>query len=515
MLIMDVTNFKDEIISALKGLIEIKSVRSKAKPDMPFGEGVSEALSYMLSLARDMGFRVVDVDGYAGRIEFGGETAGEVVSGAGGGVSGKRGEKIGGNDENGVNNCADEVGILCHLDVVPAGEGWNTPPFKATVSDGKIFGRGAIDDKGPAVSVLYALKALKDGGFKPSKRAVIILGCDEESDWQCMDYYRKKYRMPKIGFTPDAEFPLINCEKGVLHLQIKSTLKPCSDIKILGLSGGDRINVVPDRAEARVAVNGKKISLDALKKAAKNHGVSVAGCTQKPSSDTYTVTLASEGIRAHGSTPGLGKNALWGLLRLLNELYTRRAVPERDDAGRGALAGGALDKAVSALCFDTVGRGLNAELSDDVSGALSCNLGTARISGSGVLSLGVDIRYPATKKREEIEARIKKKLGGDFYFSEIKNHPSLYVAEDEPLIKTLLKAYEKITGDKGRCLAIGGGTYAKALPTGVAFGPMLPGQGSVVHAADEYIGIDHLMLISRIYYEAIKELCGNANALSN
>jgi succinyl-diaminopimelate desuccinylase len=508
---MDITNFKDKIISALKDLIEIESVKSKPEPNCPFGAGVAAALSYMLNLAKDMGFKTVNVDGYAGRIEFGGNaasgsaTSDEVTYGNGdiGGGAGK--------SDGCTSGAADEVGILCHLDVVPAGEGWNTPPFKATISDGKIFGRGAIDDKGPAVSVLYALKALKDGGFKPAKRTVIILGCDEESDWQCIDYYRKKYQMPKIGFTPDAEFPLINCEKGVLHLKIKTALNPCADIKILGLTGGDRINVVPDGAAAKIAVNGKKISLDALKKAATKHGVSVAGYTQKPSSDTYTVTLAAEGIRAHGSTPELGKNALWGLLRLLNGLYA--ASDGRGGcAGDGANAGGdagTLDKAVSALCFDTVGRGLNIELSDEVSGALSCNLGTAQISASGLLSLGVDIRYPATKKCEEIETRIKKTLGANFYFSEVKNHPSLYVAEDEPLIKTLLKAYEKITGDKGRCLAIGGGTYAKALPTGVAFGPMLPDQESVVHAANEYIGIDHLMLISRIYYEAVKELCGS------
>ena len=183
-----VKNNKNNIIDTVSKLIGYKSVsKETGNPEKPFGEECKKALNYFLDLGNKMGFRTKNIDGYCGYIEFG------------------DGDEL--------------VGIIGHLDVVPADfkDGWTTDPFKADIRDSKLFGRGSIDDKGPVVASLYAMKYVADN-LKVNKRVRLILGLNEEKSWKCINHYKEVEEAPTIGFSPDANFPAIYAEKGILSL---------------------------------------------------------------------------------------------------------------------------------------------------------------------------------------------------------------------------------------------------------------------------------------------------------
>ena len=72
-----------------------------------------------------------------------------------------------------------------------AGDGWNTDPFEGVIADGRITGRGVLDDKGPVIAALYAMKALKDSGAELKRRIRLIVGTDEETGSTDMERYKK------------------------------------------------------------------------------------------------------------------------------------------------------------------------------------------------------------------------------------------------------------------------------------------------------------------------------------
>ena len=177
----------DDIVKNLSQMIKFDSSQKPAEEGKPFGAENARCLDFFLSLASFLGFEVKNYDNYVGEVRYG---AGE------------------------------DFAVLAHLDVVPAGSGWTHEPFGGEVDreNGKIWGRGAMDDKGPALITLYAMKALKDAGFKPKKNIKLIVGCNEESGWACIEHYNKVAKMPETGISPDADFPVIYAEKGIVHL---------------------------------------------------------------------------------------------------------------------------------------------------------------------------------------------------------------------------------------------------------------------------------------------------------
>lgn len=417
------TCYKD-IIEDLRGLLKIPSVQGEPLEGKPFGKYPAAALKYMLDLGVKLGFKVKDVDGYAGHIEWG------------------EGEDV--------------FGVLCHLDVVPAGDDWTYPPFSATIDNGRIYARGAQDNKAPAISALYAAKRLMDEGFVPKQRFRLILGLNEESGWKCIDYYFKKEQMPEQGFSPDADFPVINCEKGVLHLAVSFPLVNPDTIE--ELSGGHRVNMVPDRAHY-------KLKTGILKR--------------------------FEGVSAHGSTPHKGQNAVWELLSDLKQKVSEPAISQMYE-----------------LFCQTGGLGkMGLDIADDVSGPLTLNLGTIFKKDDGTVVCGVDIRYPVTFNQDDILNKMRQALMPGAVVNVENYHLPLYVKADDPLVQSLLKAYREVTGDsEGDCISIGGATYSRALKKGVAFGPVFPGEESRIHTSDESIELDKFFKMTEIYYKALKEL---------
>ncbi|QCU20038.1 dipeptidase PepV [Bacillus altitudinis] len=459
----EVIRKKDSLIQDTQSFLQIESVLDEegGTAGKPFGEKVDEALQYMLKKGQDEGFKVKNVDGYAGHIEYG------------------EGEDI--------------VGVLCHVDVVPTGDDWTTPPFSADIRENKIFARGAIDDKGPTMAAFYALKMLKDAGLPLSKKIRIIIGTDEESDWRCVDHYFKHEAMPQIGFAPDADFPIIHAEKGIIDAIVSFTYEQSEENKryiLKQFTSGMRLNMVPDEARAIVAAANDH-DAEALKTAfaaylAENQ---LTGETNH-TADGLTFTL--KGVSVHAMEPANGTNAG---IHMANFLCAH----ELDERGL------AFTSQINALFDqDTRGQKLGIACKDDISGDLTLNVGTIRYSQNEEAKLGLNVRYPVTADGEEVKKGIERIKGAAI--EKFDDSPPHHVSKDHPLVKTLQRVYEEQTGDPAHLIAIGGGTYARSLEAGVAFGPLFPGRPDCAHQKDEYIEIDDLLRATALYAQAMYEL---------
>lgn len=410
----------EEIIRQISEIIKFNSSQAPAEEGAPFGKGAKQALDYFLKLADEMGFETINYDGYAGEVIFG------------------EGE---------------EFAVLAHLDVVPAGNGWTREPFGGQIDyeNRRVWGRGAMDDKGPAVCALFALKALKDEGFKPKRKIKLIVGCNEESGWGCIDYYKAHAHMPDEGFSPDADFPVIYAEKGILHLCLHFT----SAGGFNGLKGGERANMVCDYCEVSAPADSVKL---------KKYGLTAE-----------KGKIVSRGKSAHGSTPDEGKNAILPVLEYLGL-----------ESAKDALFGN---------CF-----GLK-ELHDET-GYLTFSPNVISQNGND-LAVICDIRYPSTYKKEDVLQRID--VSGVKY-EILSEQAPLFNDKNCFLIKTLCSVYNEVTGKNVKPVAIGGGTYARALKCGAAFGPEEAGEENTIHQANEYITFEKIEKCFEIYKLAVKRL---------
>ena len=450
--------YKDAYAEVLKGLISIPSVYDvSTKTDKkPFGEKIDEALVYMLQAGSDDGFSTKYVDGYAGHIEYG----------TGDGL----------------------VGVLGHLDVVPADGTWTYGAFNPTLAENRLFGRGTLDDKGPVVAAYFAMKLLKDMGHEPKKRIRLIMGTDEERDWQCMEYYFRHEEMPDTGFTPDADFPLIYAEKGIIdgYISLPPLTAQSDMLRLERFEGGKALNMVPGHAEALLTGESMKQVEEAYMAF-----LAAEGFTGKAEAKENTIRLSMSGKAAHGSTPEKGSNAVVALAKFLVSLPMHGKITEK------------LSWLVEKF-EDYHGKGINLGLTDDVSGPLTLNLGEFSMKDGQAWQIGVNIRYPVTTAYDTVTSRLFTQLAeAGAGFRETSHLPSLYVEKDDPLVQTLLDVYRRQTGDQTDILAIGGGTYARAMKKGVAFGPLFPGAPDSAHQQDEHILLEDMLKAIAIYAEAL------------
>ncbi len=456
-------NYKEDIIKTTQQLVRIKSTEGKPKVGMPFGEGPYEALEFMLEKAERMGFSTKNVDGYAGHAEIG------------------EGKKI--------------VGVLVHLDVVPEGSGWTYPPYEAQIYNGKIFGRGTNDDKGPAVASLFAAKAIKESNLNINKKIRIIFGTNEETRWEGIEYYLQKEDSPDIAFTPDSDFPVIHGEKGILEisLQKKFSKSRDSEVMIKEIRGGNRSNMVPDLCTTvlKVSKNRKASLLEKINKIALKKGYNISIREQED-----IITLKIKGKSAHASTPQLGQNAISITFNFLNELNI-----DNGEIGRF------IKFYNNKIGLEYNGESIGCQLEDEVSGKLTFNVGVAELDERNA-KLSINIRYPIKYSKDDVEKRIKDNIKDIGIQYKVHNHlKSINYPKDHMLIKKLMKVYREVTGDdSSNPITIGGGTYARAIENAVAFGPSFPGSEKIAHQKDEYISIDNLMKCTEIYCKALYEL---------
>ena len=451
---------RDEMIEALCKILAIESVKSAPQGNMPYGKGVFDALIKMLGIAEKLDFDSVNFYSHLGYVEYG--------------------------------DGDDLFGIVTHLDVVPAGDGWTVPPFAGTVRNGRIYGRGAIDDKGPAIAALFALSAIKENCISLNKRVRIIFGCDEESGWSDMDFYKKNGgEIPGMAISPDAEFPIINAEKGLLQLRAVRKAYPVTQEKgglvVEALHAGERVNVVPAVCSCKIRGNAEAVRrmLDIF-----NEDSAVKITAEEKDG---ALLLTAHGLSAHGSKPEEGKNALSYMLSFLNMLpLQKNAVSD------------AVYELARYVGLQTDGTNLGIA-SHDESGALSLNLGYFKTTEEGV-EAGIDIRYPIHTEKTPVLSAIRGKIK-ELSIEEVFSRPPHYVPEDSPLVAGLKRAYEEVTGEKAYCMTMGGATYARAFPNSVAFGALFPGQQGTEHQADDYIEIDSLVKTADIIANAILVLC--------
>ncbi|MED4077491.1 dipeptidase PepV [Lysinibacillus fusiformis] len=456
---------QDELVQELQELVQINSILDEdtRTTEIPFGNGPLQALEWLLSKGQKEGLLTKNVDNYAGHIEMG---AGEEL-----------------------------LGILCHVDVVPIGDDadWTYPPFSGTVADGKLYARGAIDDKGPTVAAWMAMKLVKDAGIQLDKRVRMIVGTDEETGFRCVDHYFKQEEMPSIGFAPDADFPLINAEKGIAELVFsQNKVGDATKEQLLLFNAGKRPNMVPDLAKATVQHASTQFEQNFQTFLSKNQ---LDGSLLMEDS-RYIITI--KGKAAHAMEPEKGVNAAVYLAAFLQQELTTESSKQF------------VDFIADVFYQDHYGHQLELQFEDAMSGHTTLNPGIVSYDvskgGSLVISMRYSVSYPFDEKITEAQRLVVKRGFSLDIQDDSKPH---YVSEDDPFIQTLASIYRRQSGDtETPLLSTGGGTYARVLKKGVAFGMLFPGEQDVAHRADEFVVVENLVKAAAIYAEAIVELAG-------
>ena len=434
---------KEQFLTSLQTIISYPSVLNEGENGTPFGQAIQDVLEKTLEIAQEMGFQTyLDPEGYYGYAEIG------------------QGEEL--------------LAVLCHLDVVPAGdlEDWQTPPFEATLKDGWLIGRGVQDDKGPSLAALYAVKSLLDQGLVFTKRIRFIFGTDEETLWRCMNRYNQLEEKADLGFAPDSSFPLTYAEKGLLQVKLHG---PGWEDR--PLQAGRALNVVPDKATYK----GER--LEELLPVIEQSGVN---CTE----ETGAVTVL--GLSKHSKDAAEGVNAIVGLAESLSLIQPHPALLFiADDVGE-----------------DATGAALFGEIKDEPSGALSFNIATLSIDEERS-EIGIDIRIPVLADKDALVERLTEVAASyQLQYEEFDYVAPLYVPLDSPLVSTLMEVYQEETGDQTPAMSSGGATFARTMENCVAYGALFPDALQTEHQANERAKLDDLYRAMEIYAETIRRLAG-------
>ena len=467
-------NFQEEV-EFLRGLVAINSELGDEEKGpngevYPFGKGIQESLEYTLKGAEEMGFITYNDQNYGGHVDYG------------------QGEKV--------------MGILGHLDVVPAGEGWSFDPYSGAVADGWIYGRGTTDDKGPVVASLFAMKALKEAGYEPAAKIRLILGCDEETGWKGMDHYIEEVGPADYGFTPDGNFPVINGEKGVLTFDLVRKLaeKKQKGLELTKLEGGAAANMVPEKARA-VIHSADQSAYEKIKDMVREYSdqhQEIKGITPiiQVRKVGTSLEIAVEGKSAHGAHPDLGLNAISILMEMLAKINF--ANEEVNDI---------IAFYNDRLGFDLGGERLGCDLEDEPSGHLTLNVGVVKYDKKS-LTLTINIRYPVTMTEDQVyEGIIEVTDKYDLGIVKRNGHDPIFFPEDAPLVKTFMDVYQSFTGDlESKPLVIGGGTYARSMKNVIGFGAAFPDDLDLMHQRDERMELSKFMTMTKIFAEAIYKI---------
>ena len=450
-----IDSYADAFAAHLTRWIQVPSVKDETgatvAPGAPFGAEVRKMYEMALADCEAEGFVTRGFEGYALDATLAGDS-----------------------DE--------AIAVLGHLDVVPAGDGWPMDPFAAVREGDKIYGRGTSDDKGPSLCALYAMKAIKEAGVPLKKSIRLILGCDEESGWEDMAYYAQHVGLPDVGFSPDASFPLINTEKAMLHMNFTAPVAK-DGLQVKEMFTGERTNVIPGESKALLE-GGKEIAAQVAAYAEKT-GLPY---TAEVTADGVWVT--AEGIPGHSAYPEGRRNAIGMMLLLFKELGVK----------------GAFATLADAVGMESHGESLGCACEDAVSGPLTCNMGILHLE-NGVIFCTLDMRVPITADLDKLEQNAKSALPG-FEFPVVEKKEPHHVPAESELVSNLLAAYHEETGLPAEPQSTGGGTYAKCLKQGVAFGASFPDDEDLAHQAGEYVYLSKMITATKIYANALVRLAG-------
>ena len=456
------TLHREDLIEDVKTLVRIRSDKGEAAPGAPFGPGPNAALEACLAMAQEKGFITKNYDGYVGTID--------------------------------INNAPAQLDMLAHLDVVPVADNWTVcDPFDPVVKDGKIYGRGSSDDKGPVVAALWAMQCVRDLGVPLSRRARLIVGTDEEcGSGDIAHYYALEPEAP-MTFSPDADFPVINIEKGGFHGHMTASFIPSTLLpRVTAFQSGFKVNVVPDTAQAEIA----GLTAAEARRICDTFSAE-SGLHFELTELDSGLQIHCIGVGSHAAYPESGNNALTGLLALLTRLPLADCDSTRKLQGLSRLYPHG----------DWSGTAVGVEMSDEISGPLTLSFNMLQVDESG-LDGWFDSRAPLCANDDNLKnVVIRNCAAAGIQVEDLPMRPPHHVPADSPLVQALLAIYEQYTGLKGEPLAIGGGTYVHELKNGVAFGCVMPGTNTNMHGADEFAVIDELIISAEMFAQAIINLC--------
>lgn len=453
---LEALRYEKQFKEDLKQIVSIPSLRDETtiSEKAPFGKACRAALDKMMEIGEKAGFHVKDIDGYACVIEYGDQE--------------------------------ESIGILAHLDIVPIGDGWTHNPLACEEVDGFMFGRGVLDDKGPLIAGLTAMRILKDHNIQLNKKIQLICGCDEESGMQCMEYYCKHEKLPLMSFTPDAGFPVIYGEKGIMSLKLSCV----NDTPIMNMFAGERMNVVIGKADATVK------DFDYVDEF--NFYLRSNGLTGTYENENDVTRIHIDGLSAHASMPWLGVNAGLHVMNFVGSCTQNKKL-----------------MTLSQMLMDVRGYKTQIGIEGVYMGPLTCNAGIIRIDEKEI-TIVLDIRYPNDTSCEEVTQGMKKAMsetGLDIHVENTSNSNPLFLNPNSEFITTLMDVYKKYSNDSFTpAMTMGGGTYARKLPNCVAFGPEfphIPESDMIIggpHQADEAINIEQMMISIAIYAAALEAL---------
>ena len=441
---------KEQILEDIAALVAINSVEGTPTEEAPFGEGPRAALDKTLELAAGMGLATRNCENYIGYAELAGADP----------------EKY--------------LATICHVDVVPVGNGWSQEPFKMQIRDGWMIGRGVADDKGPMVATLYALKFLKEEGVSLRYPIRAMVGDNEETHMNDVEYYLKNYPAPVFCFTPDAEFPVCNGEKGHFGAELVS---PVCNGEIKEFEGGVANNAVPDRASALVETDITKLK-------------NAPNITLEPEGNG--VRIRGWGKSGHAAMPEGTVNAISLIVNCL--LKSGVCTPQEE----------AYLNVLHTLHADTDGSALGIAADDGLFDPLTIIGGTIEMA-DGVIRQSFDCRYPTNTDPEKMTAAIRKVCGGAATLENVSSRVPFYIDADSPAIQTLINTYNDVTGEGKKPFTMGGGTYARHFPYAVSFGPEhtdieIPSFAGPMHGANEGTPVEKLVEALKIYILALLRL---------
>lgn len=445
----------EEIVSEIETLVNIPSQEDleHAGPGMPFGPGPRKALDAGLDLAARLGMDAQCHEGYVGTADY-----------------------------KGLDD-SKKICQIAHLDTVPCGPGWTQDPHKMTRRDGFLIGRGTLDDKGPFVIGLYAMRYWHEQGIQFPYTMRMILGSNEETSLRDVEYYNEHFEQPTFLFTPDAEFPVCYGEKGIY--QGVFTSGPIADGKIVSWRAGEAFNAIP--TDASVTVQADLAGLP------ERSGIALSD------NGDGTVTIAAKGKGGHASMPAGTVNAIGMLVDYMLENDTVSPNERR------------FLELQKALIDDYTGSGVDCAASDELFGDLTIIGGMAWLE-DGRLHQSVDSRYPTTFGREQFEqalASVAERYGAT-YATDNDTEP-FYIDPNGEEIQRLIRVYNDVTGEDRTPFTIGGGTYAREFKNAAAFGPEMPWVTypdwvGPMHGDDEGMSEEQLKLSLKIYIVALNEL---------
>ena len=446
-----VSENEEAIFADIAKLVSFNSENAPALPGKPFGEGAAAALEAALEIARGMGLAAENCEGMIGYAQLG----------------------------EGGRDCKQYLATITHLDVVPVGEGWSADPFTMRERDGWIIGRGVMDDKGPSVLCLYALKYLKEKRIPLRYPVRTLLGVNEEIGMKDVEYYLANFPAPLFCFSPDANFPLCNGEKGIYHGRITANA-PCENI--VEFCGGFAANAIPDKAEALV----------------KAERLESAGRVTAERRPDGLWKLTATGVGGHASMPEGTVNAIGELIAYLLANHVCRGEEERflrflrsihescDGSACGIAADDGLFKPLTVVC-----------------GVIGMK--------EGRLYQTIDSRYPTNMSGEKIAAILRERAQGCADVTVERDAPPFYMPLDKPEVQVCIRAYNEFTGENAEPYTIGGGTYARDFPNAVSFGPEHPERpapafAGPIHGVDEAACKAWFLEALKVYILALIEL---------